>query len=797
MPLPLRSTTLTAAVYGNGIRVHTKTSEGFVREVGNDTTRKQFADAMRRGDVGVVNHSDGWFTGDAAFQCNPESALCSFGWGDSSLSVFCQDEFGNIRERRFSGALGWELTDFVEENTLMGTNIAVVYSADASRVVLFFQDADGDICARTAHNGVFELSSVAIGRGPLGCGIGATAWDDLREIRLYFQDEFFRICEYQGTFGGKFQNLGTQFPFVYDYCVGDITAVSWNEGAQIRLYIQDKYNSIVEWAHSYQKWTQGTFKAAALPNADIIAFVRDSYPVPGYSLFVIWAGQDQKLYQSVWSTLQTGWSAPHEIASVRSTGNVVGQFVGDYFSDEDENTDRKAITLVQVCVNGGAVVGLALAYTDQTTTGWHGSGLGTVHEFALADTEDITTISYVEDAERLLGLSFTTSKGNQSPWYGAQGLESNTLTWTFGGHALGGFYGTADSVLRGLAPIWTTRIRGIDAGRLAELLRRALALAASVRESDAVFGALRVRADAYRTRPRAGLGEAAAKVMDGVVGTARSIEYLYDLETAHRRARLGPDADRRSNLRAQTGIAKTSADEVEFALKRLSEEYTAIHSEGNSLAHDVDAAYTRVQRDTTALQIFFAQIVTTIRDIEATMESLATSIALSEDEEADARAKEQKQRALTERAAKADLLNVSRYNRLLESAQKDLGEATKRTADFKAQQARLADDKDKLRAFRAEAEAALARIEATRVSLHVLISDEKASQLSSAALSESLAAIYKSTIPLDDHTKARGFAAALLAVIRHALSIELLRTQLRFDAAKLELVLSDIANSAY
>ena len=38
---------------------------------------------------------------------------------------------------------------------------------------------------------------------------------------------------------------------------------------------------------------RGTFNAAALPNADIIAFVRDSYPVPGYCLFVIWAGQDQ------------------------------------------------------------------------------------------------------------------------------------------------------------------------------------------------------------------------------------------------------------------------------------------------------------------------------------------------------------------------------------------------------------------------------------------------------------------------------------------------------------------------
>ena len=65
------------------------------------------------------------------------------------------------------------------------------------------------------------------------------------------------------------------------------------------------------------------------------------------------------------------------------------------------------------------------------------------------------------------------------------------------------------------------------------------------------------------------------------------------------------------------------------------------------------------------------------------------------------------------------------------------------------------------------------------------------------ALSESLREIYNSTIPLDDHTKARGFAQALLSVIQHALSIELLRTHLKFDAARLQLVLSDIANSAY
>ncbi|EKM52140.1 uncharacterized protein PHACADRAFT_262649 [Phanerochaete carnosa HHB-10118-sp] len=754
---------------------------------------------MRRGDFAVVNHSQGWSSGETAFQSNPESSLCSVGWADSSLSVFCQDENGNIRERRFSKATGWDLTNYVEENTLLGTNIAAVHSSDGSRVVLFFQDAEGFIRSRTARHGQWEPTSVSIGKGPKGCGIGATAWNDLKEIRLYFQDDQYRIREYRGVFGGVFQLLDTGFPFSFDYCIGDITAVSWNEGAQIRLYIQDKFNNIVEWAYTYLTWSQGTFKTAALPNADIIAFVRDSYPVPGFCLFVIWAGQDQKLYQSVWSTLESKWSAPQDIASVRSTGNVVGSFVGDYFSDEDEYTDRKAITSAKVCVNSGVVVGLALEFTDQTVTGWRGSGNGTVYTFDLNDTEDITTISYIEENDRLLGLSFTTSKGQQSPWYGTQGLPTTVTTWSFGGHALGGFYGTADTVLRGLAPIWTTRIRGIDARRLEELMRRAQALAAGVQESASYFGQLRTRADTYRARRRAAgaLGEQAQRVMDGVVATAQSIEYLFDLESAHRRARLGGDADRRSNLRAQTGIAKTSADEVEFALKKLFEEYTLIHAEGAKLSGEVDAAWSRVQRDTTALQIFFAQIVTTIRDIESTMESLRTSIALSEDEEADARAKEQKQRSLFDRASEAGGLNVARYNALLRSAQEQLVESEKRTQDFKSQISRLEGDKFKLQTFKRDAEGALRGIEETRSSLKTLIDDEKASQVSSAALSESLKEIYNSTIPLDDHTKARGFAAALLSVIQHALDVELLRAQLRVDAGPLQRVLSDIANSAY
>jgi len=285
--------------------------------------------------------------------------------------------------------------------------------------------------------------------------------------------------------------------------------------------------------------------------------------------------------------------------------------------------------------------------------------------------------------------------------------------------------------------------------------------------------------------------------MDGIVDTARSIEYLYDLESAHRKARLGVDADRRSNVRAQTGIAKTSADEVEFALKKLFDEYTLIHTEGSKLSEEVDGAYSRVQRDTTALQLFFAQIVTTIRDIESTEESMRANILLSEEEEADAKIKEEKQRSLMGRAAKTDGLSIGRYSTLLRSAQDQLAEAVKRTQDFKSQFSRLEGDKFKLQEFKQNAEAALRRIDETRGSLRTLIDDEKASRISSASLSESLKEIYNSTIPLDDHTKAKGFATALLAVIKHALDIELLRTHLRIDAVPLQRVLAEISNSAY
>ena len=52
--------------------------------------------------------------------------------------MFYQDSKGTICEWRHKNK--WEPTTFVQQNALLGTNIAAVYSTGAKHVVLFFQD---------------------------------------------------------------------------------------------------------------------------------------------------------------------------------------------------------------------------------------------------------------------------------------------------------------------------------------------------------------------------------------------------------------------------------------------------------------------------------------------------------------------------------------------------------------------------------------------------------------------------------------------------------------------------------
>ena len=77
-----------------------------------------------------------------------------------------------------------------------------------------------------------------------------------------------------------------------------------------------------------------------------------------------------------------------------------------------------------------------------------------------------------------------------------------------------------------------------------------------------------------------------------------------------------------------------------------------------------------------------------------------------------------------------------------------------------------------------------------------LLDDVTVSQESAAALSLSLKAIYDSSVPLDDHLRAKGFATALLSILQHAMQIELLKVHLPVeDAENMQRVLGAIAAS--
>ncbi|KIP01635.1 hypothetical protein PHLGIDRAFT_131171 [Phlebiopsis gigantea 11061_1 CR5-6] len=255
MPLQLRTTTLTAAETSDGIRIYTKDVDGFARELCNNTTTRTLAEGVKANNDGVPSLLS--YTA-LAFPCSIDSALCSFAWASWSLSVFYQDARDVLRERRHLNS--WETTDFVQHGAMRGTNIAAVHSPDAAQIMLFYQDNDGYIRYRTAKNLVWNKYSVPLVKAALATGIGATAWNNLGEIRLYYQDGENVVREYRGNLDGKWSL--TAFNKKYAHSIGNITAVSWSNGqaTEIRLYIQDETNNITELCHSGNDWYIGALK---------------------------------------------------------------------------------------------------------------------------------------------------------------------------------------------------------------------------------------------------------------------------------------------------------------------------------------------------------------------------------------------------------------------------------------------------------------------------------------------------------------------------------------------------------
>lgn len=773
MPIPPRTTTLTAAAVNGGVRIYTKTAYGTVHEACNTTTEQQLAQAIQNKNPGyldIINHTKGWRLGDHSFEASPDSTLCSFAWATWSQSVFYQDNKGDIREWRHEKK--WETTKFVQPNALLGTNIAAVHSPGAKRVVLFFQDAEGFICARAATEWKWE-PAVRVAKATNATGIGATAWNDLKEIRLYFQNDKGVVCEYKGSFGSELKPANTGFDAEYKYEVGDITAVSWDNGAQIRIYLQDNESVVRELAYSGGKWEKGYFEQKALPNADIIAYVR-STGAQGFCLVVIWAGQDQNLYQSVWAHATSKWSEAHSIAKIHAVGETAGSWLGErYFVEQrPDKTALKEVTVYTL----DAVVGLGLVYTNSKEQAFFGSKRGTKEVFTLDDHEDIITVRYAESADhkRVTGLRFYTSKQRTSQWYGTPGKANNV--WTRGGYALAGFHGALGDALLGLGPVWSARMRGIAPEKLSTILKEADTFLSIVKAAREDFAGHEKKFKAYRAALDEGMKKPCLNAVKGIVNTARAIEYYGDLTAGIEKAKLGALEKRLADKEAQLRECKTLADEVEEAFRKICGFCDDKRSQGNEILGSIEKCLGTAKAAVGKLQVFYEEMSTTKAALAATEAKLREDLGWSETE------KKNKEEEVTKHDKKVKDMRTKGIEGFdMDEAEEDLRTAEKQYQDRLGRQKKLEvelqnlqENQTQLKDSYDRAIALLGEIKTTNAALTALRDEDAAFGSAFERLSAVLAKIGRNSKSLDDNVTPQEFAEDLHAIVESVVQTPML-----------------------
>ncbi|KAJ8079111.1 hypothetical protein PM082_013398 [Marasmius tenuissimus] len=456
MPSSLRSTALAAAVCDAGVRVYTRTSDGDVREACHDSSLLAINEAQSRGRRYVADTMvKDWFPGELRFDCSPESALCSFAWDDRKQAVFYQANDGAIRERRHLDS-GWQLTDFIQPNCMMGTSIAAVWGDHARVVVLFFQNSEGYLCYRVFSDQSWK-PTIQLQKAAKRSGIGAASWDDCHSVRVYFQDEQNTVQELSGALNNSSNwASGCLSSLVNPFSVpiGDISVITWVQDGrhEIRIYFQEESCDIVEWCFDGSRWGQGAFRHAALPNSDISAYLRQ--PEHGLHIVVMWVGPDQLLHQRMFVE---DWMDPTPITFLQGTGRFVGEFREKPFADNTPRADEKIIKRVNIR-SSDHIDALSLDFTDGSSSGWHGDGDGgnATDSFTLNTGEDITHTLIARDGSDVSALQFITSKGRESEWYGCKTGQVITC-WQLHGYAPDGFLGASRQFVHGLMPFWSER----------------------------------------------------------------------------------------------------------------------------------------------------------------------------------------------------------------------------------------------------------------------------------------------------------------------------------------------------
>lgn len=146
------------------------------------------------------------------------------------------------------------------------------------------------------------------------------------------------------------------------------------------------------------------------------------------------------MYQRICIANASGyrWLDIVPIVTIRSAGAQEGSWIGSHFTgkyssasfvtnvgssifvltrhpfsdenDQDPDTPDRIIRAIRVKATKH-IVAIALDFTDGTSTSWHGGDHGDIHEFVLEAGENIHQVWRVANEQRILGLSFGTSKG--------------------------------------------------------------------------------------------------------------------------------------------------------------------------------------------------------------------------------------------------------------------------------------------------------------------------------------------------------------------------------------------------
>ncbi|KAJ7450632.1 hypothetical protein FB451DRAFT_1052192 [Mycena latifolia] len=196
---------------------------------------------------------------------------------------------------------------------------------------------------------------------------------------------------------------------------------------------------------------------------------------------------------------------------------------GTYFTDHDSGIDYKFIRKVKVR-SGTIVDGLCFEFTDGTSTPWRGGQGGVPQEFLLQDKEDITQILVCSNGTVIQKLSFITSNGRQSIWFGIDGQRPDV--WEFQGKALAGFSGATGQYLNGVQALWSERQSSVGPVILNQLIDEAKGITDGLRGGAMRNVELTRQVQILTAELTATMHAPAEAAVAGVVALAHSVEDL-------------------------------------------------------------------------------------------------------------------------------------------------------------------------------------------------------------------------------------------------------------------------------